>query len=63
MGYVVSISSLASFDRAAAYILASLIPHFRRFMEAVDEYVEGMSKAMSERIGKKAERHRRKSGT
>ena len=28
-GYAVSISSLASFDRAA-YILASLIPHFRR---------------------------------
>ena len=63
MGYSVSISSLASFDRAAAYILASLIPNFRRFMEAVDEYVEGMSKAMSERIGKKAERRRRKSGT
>ena len=29
IGYAVSISSLASFDRAA-YILASLIPHFRR---------------------------------
>ena len=31
-------------------------------MEAVDEYVEGLSKATSERIGNEAERCRRKAG-